>query len=182
MDPGQPGFIELALNYSTDLWSLEGQPPGDSMPPLPGVPEEPYIGRVTLFMSDVFEGHYVVDYVLPDYNPEWVSIDVRGFNFDIPMGLIVHACTGVESMDLSFVITSGECCIPPIRGNVNYDPGDNVNIADLTYLVAYLFGGGPPPPCFEEGDVNGDGAINIADLTYLVAYLFRGGPPPAPCP
>ncbi len=67
-----------------------------------------------------------------------------------------------------------------IRGDVNYDKA--INVADLTYLVDYLFRGGSSPPCFEEGDVNGDGAINIADLTYLVDHLFRGGPPPPPCP
>jgi len=74
------------------------------------------------------------------------------------------------------------CCVEPIRGNVDGDGSDAVNVADLTYLVDYLFRGGPPSPCFEEGDVNGDGSINVADLTYLVDYLFRGGPPPPPCP
>jgi hypothetical protein len=75
------------------------------------------------------------------------------------------------------------CCVG-IRGNVDGDPGDNINVADLTYLVDYLFRGGPPPPCTEEGNVDGDPGenINIADLTYLVDYLFRGGPPPPPCP
>ncbi|MBU8933605.1 MAG: dockerin type I repeat-containing protein [candidate division Zixibacteria bacterium] len=75
----------------------------------------------------------------------------------------------------------GTCCNHDgIRGNVD-DVGD-INIADLTYLVAYLFTGGPPPQCLEETDVNGDGEINIADLTYLVSYLFTGGPPPVSCP
>ncbi|RKX29177.1 MAG: hypothetical protein DRP47_02345, partial [Candidatus Zixiibacteriota bacterium] len=68
------------------------------------------------------------------------------------------------------------------RGNVDGIQNDEVNIADLTYLVAYLFVGGPPPPSLEETDVNADGDINIADLTYLVDYLFTGGPPPELCP
>ncbi|MBU8933406.1 MAG: dockerin type I repeat-containing protein [candidate division Zixibacteria bacterium] len=76
--------------------------------------------------------------------------------------------------------SGGDDCCEGLRGNVD-DDGE-VNIADLTYLVAYLFTGGPPPPCLEEADVNGDGEINIADLTYLVAYLFTGGPPPVACP
>jgi len=59
---------------------------------------------------------------------------------------------------------------------------DAVNVADLTYLVEFLFFDGPPPPCPEEGDVDGSGGINVADLTYLVDFLFFGGPPPAPCP
>jgi hypothetical protein len=74
------------------------------------------------------------------------------------------------------------CCIG-IRGNVDNDPSDLVNVADLTYLVAYLFQGGPDPVCLPEGNVDGDPGetINVADLTYLVAYLFQGGPDPPPC-
>jgi len=81
-------------------------------------------------------------------------------------------------------VCGGPTCIPPIRGNVNYDGADLVNISDLTFLVAYLFTGGATPECPDEANVNGDpaGAINIADLTTLVAYLFSGGAPPAACP
>ena len=114
--PG-PSYIELAINWSTDLWSIE-QPPGDSMPPLPGVNEDLYIGREVLFVMQDPEGHYVFPWIWPEYNPEWVSIDVRGFNFIIPEGIVMHACVGTgggESMDLSFVINSqptGACCDP----------------------------------------------------------------------
>jgi hypothetical protein len=76
---------------------------------------------------------------------------------------------------------AGCCNHDGIRGDVNYDFG-GPNVADLTYLVDFLFRGGPAPQCFEEGDVNGDGGINVADVTYLVDYLFRGGPPPPACP
>lgn len=76
----------------------------------------------------------------------------------------------------------GACCNHDgMRGDVNYDLS-GPNVADLTYLVDYLFRGGTAPPCFEEGDVDGDGSINVADLTYLVDFLFRGGPAPQPCP
>ncbi len=60
--------------------------------------------------------------------------------------------------------------------------GTVTNVADLTYLVAYIFQGGPPPPDEAAANVDGLGeggsAVNVADLTYLVAYLFKGGPPP----
>ena len=74
----------------------------------------------------------------------------------------------------------GGCCVPPIRGNA--DGAGEVNVSDLTFLVGYLFQGGPAPGCTEEGDADGSGATNVSDLTYLVAYLFQGGPPPPPCP
>ena len=183
IEPGLPAFLELAVNWSTDLWSLD-QPPSDSTPPLPGEDEALYIGRATLFMEEYFEGHYVVSFTIPDYNPEWVSVDVRGFNFDIPMGLITHECIGQQSLDLSFVISSGSCCM--IRGDINHDGApSSPDIADLVYMVNYMFNAGPPPPCMEEADIDGNGLIpypDIADLVYLVNFMFNAGPPPVPCP
>jgi hypothetical protein len=61
-------------------------------------------------------------------------------------------------------------------GDVQNDHSSN--ISDLTYLVAYLFSGGPSPVPTITGELTGDCAINISDLTYFVAYLFAGGPAP----
>ena len=67
--------------------------------------------------------------------------------------------------------------VPNVCGDVNND--EYVNIVDLTYLIAYLFGGGASPvPEICIGDVNNDDSVNLIDLTYLVAYLFGGGPSP----
>jgi len=76
--------------------------------------------------------------------------------------------------------TIGCCNHDGIRGDVNYDMG--LNVADVSWLVDYLFFGGPVPPCPEEGDVDGSGVINVADLTYLVDYIFLSSPAPPPCP
>jgi len=63
------------------------------------------------------------------------------------------------------------------------DSNNDPNILDLTYLVDFIFRGGPPILCFEEGDATNDcKSANIIDLTFLVDYIFRGGPPPGPCP
>jgi hypothetical protein len=64
-----------------------------------------------------------------------------------------------------------------ICGDANGN-GQGPNVADLTYLVDYLFRSGPPPPVMSAANVNGQGGINVADLTYLVDYLFRSGPKP----
>ncbi|MFH1374197.1 MAG: T9SS type A sorting domain-containing protein [bacterium] len=89
---------------------------------------------------------------------------------------------GAKSDPISFTILSitaepASCCLN--RGDV--DGSGATDVGDLTYLVAYLFQGGPEPPCPEEGDVDGSGAMDVGDLTYLVAYLFQSGPPPPDC-
>jgi hypothetical protein len=82
---------------------------------------------------------------------------------------------------------SAYCCNGDgIRGDV--DMSGSLNVADVTYLTAYLKQkppGSPEPPCFEEGDVDGSGTINVADVTYLSAYLKQkppGSPQPPACP
>lgn len=71
-------------------------------------------------------------------------------------------------------------CCTGVRGNVNGLGG--ITVADLTFLVQYLFNGGAAPGCFDEANVNGLGGITVADLTYLVQYLFNGGNQPPACP
>ena len=74
------------------------------------------------------------------------------------------------------------CC--RFRGDVDHSGVLPVDIADLVYLVDFMFDGGPLPSCFEEGDIDGLNGepIDIADLVYLVDYMFNGGPVPPPCP
>ena len=81
-----------------------------------------------------------------------------------------------------FLKTPSEgCCLT--RGDIDHS-GPEVDIADLVYLVNYMFKSGPEPPCMEEADINGDGAdqVNITDLVCLVNYMFKEGPEPVPCP
>ena len=67
-------------------------------------------------------------------------------------------------------------CETYICGDIDGN-GDSPNISDLTYLVDYLFDGGPQPPEMNACDMNGDGeSPNISDLTYMVSYLFENGP------
>lgn len=99
--------------------------------------------------------------------------------------------TGTYTANLGFwEIYGGEAsCCQGIRGNINGDPDDRVNIADLAYVIAYLFPqdtpSGPPPGCVEEGNVNGDpnDDVNVLDVTYLIAFLFGipNGPAPPSC-
>jgi thermolysin len=63
---------------------------------------------------------------------------------------------------------------PYICGDVDGD-STGPNVADLTYLVDYLFRGGQPPPIPEAADVDGSSDINISDVTGLIDFLFRSG-------
>lgn len=56
---------------------------------------------------------------------------------------------------------------------------DMVTVSDAVFIIAHIFGGGPPPIPYWGGDANCSGGISISDAVYIVAYVFSGGP--APC-
>lgn len=60
------------------------------------------------------------------------------------------------------------------KGDVNGD--GSITMADVFYLINYLFAGGPAP--VGSGDVNADGNTTAADAIYLIQYLFAAGTPP----
>ena len=80
-----------------------------------------------------------------------------------------------------------DCCVG-YRGNVDNDDEDVIDIADLIYLVEFMFSSGPEPECWKEGNVNGDltgdimHQVDMSDLVYLVDYMFSNGPEPPDCP
>jgi hypothetical protein len=104
-DPtGSP--IWLALNWSTDEWSMLGL----DRPPLPEDVytqelEDRYIGRyiIDYYETDMFDLWYELDLV--GYNPEWISIDIWGQDFWIT-GEIWHQCVP-EPAALSLLALSG---------------------------------------------------------------------------
>jgi hypothetical protein len=86
-------------------------------------------------------------------------------------GDLVHVTMPNETSGIDFNLPSLF-----IRGDAN---GDGViNIADVVYLINYLFAHGSAPQPFEAGDANSDGKINSADVVYLINYLFAHGSPP----
>jgi len=61
-------------------------------------------------------------------------------------------------------------------GDANAD--GSLTVADVVYLVNYLFKGGPVAKPYEAGEANCDGKVTVSDVVYLVNYLFKGGPVP----
>jgi hypothetical protein len=160
-----PGLIETWASISVDCgvtWTDFPLSDAGPTPPVTSIVTPP--------------GPYVGDYLGSDVN----IISSMGLSGAFG-GIWNDGRNGVDQ-DIYFDPDCNCCNHDGIRGDANYDFA-GPNIADLTYLVDYLFRGGPPPPCPEEGDANGDGAgPNVADLTYLVDFLFRVGPAPPPCP
>jgi len=87
------------------------------------------------------------------------------------MRMLVPQSAGRKFIQITSTLERSFC------GDVNKD--GVVNIADVVYMVNYLFTNGPAPDPIQAGDVNLDGVVNIADVIYLVNYLFTNGP--APC-
>lgn len=96
----------------------------------------------------------------------------------------IHYPPGHEFMDLSldlaFALSTEQACdCQP--GEANAD--GTINIFDITYLITYLYLGGPAPVPYAlcNGDPNCDCTCNIFDITYLIQFLYLSGPPPCTC-
>jgi hypothetical protein len=63
-----------------------------------------------------------------------------------------------------------------VRGDANGD--GEIDVADVMYLINYLFIGGSAPDPPWVGDANCDEVVDVADVMYLINYLFIGGSPP----
>jgi len=89
---GPDPLLEFTVNWSTNEWI--GFPTAP-LPPLTPPDEMLYIYRP--FAQPVPIGGYwiyecrVSDFIIPSYNPEWVSVDIRGRNVEI-IGWIEHIC------------------------------------------------------------------------------------------
>ena len=107
------------------------------------------------------------------------KINIGGYNSYIPAfnGSLLNYTPEISSPILRY-----STCCTGIRGNGDNDPLDDINVADLVYLVNYIFKGGPVYECEDEANVDGIDLVNVADLTYLVNYIFKGGNAPPLCP
>ncbi len=127
-------------------------------------------GYVQVWLDDTLR----INYTIPSYQP---FEGYFGFTAAIAMYTNLHV---IDNLIINSA-TRVSCCLG-IRGNINNDELDQIDISDLVGLVAYMFQGGEEPPCFDEADIDGAGGIDISDLVGLVGYMFQGGAAPALCP
>lgn len=132
-----------------------------------------FSGRLALPYTDGRESGQIV---------KGYKYETNGLGWQEVMGSFDDTTRGIVNIPISgpgvYAAFSAACC--QLRGDLTRDA--SVDISDLTYLVAFMFGGGPGALCITEADVNGDSSLDISDLTYLVAYMFGGGPTPPGCP
>ncbi len=70
----------------------------------------------------------------------------------------------------------------PVKLKCGDPTGDGtVNVADVVFMVNYIFRGGRAPDPWQLGDANCDGTVNISDIIFLLKAAFRFGPQPG-CP
>lgn len=135
LDPGLPSYVEIAYNWSTVDWWATGIPE----PPLPGLfdplLEDRYIQRHIFYVNgNLFLPEIVIDdFEIKDYNPAWVSIDVRGYNFQISgvTGLdaqIRHDCVPNKTKNMKWSQPPIE--IDPAAPTVIYCGEDELSIKE----------------------------------------------------
>jgi hypothetical protein len=90
------GWADVWFNYSKPGWS-----PNPDKPPTPAldIPPGTFIGRVQAAHFQVgndapqlYTGTFNLKDLGVPYNPEWVSIDVTGYNFLLANGVFQHEC------------------------------------------------------------------------------------------
>ncbi len=111
------------------------------------------------------------------------------FKLEDTMTICIDSCFWPPASNLSFDRHDGKLYVPRLtlpycfsvstfraRGDTNAD--GIIDVADVVYLLNYLFKGGPAPVPLWTADTNGDDLVEVADVVYLLNYLFKGGPPP----
>lgn len=71
-----------------------------------------------------------------------------------------------------------DACTPFLHGDANADW--LIDIADVVFLINYLYRNGEAPNPVERGDANCNGEVTVGDIVFLISYLYKNGPPP-PC-
>lgn len=92
---GDLGSLTIAINWSTLAYPASGPSGSPPLPPLDSAIEQLWIHREVIFDEQVGVTNITGTIIIPDYNPEWVSIDVilpYGYEATTISGTITHEC------------------------------------------------------------------------------------------
>ncbi len=79
----------------------------------------------------------------------------------------VYDYTTIKYIEVSCTAKSGDA-----------DDDGNIDLADIIFLINYIFKSGTKPDPVCRADVNVNGRLNLSDAVYLVNYIFKSGSPP----
>jgi hypothetical protein len=194
-------------NYSTDSIDITVNAPDLSVTPLdisfsPSSPEEGNMVLIDAMIRNVgnaesdstlmsffidqmdTSGQVGADYLIPPLvvgdsvtiSVMWNTTDQAGDHV-----IYVQIDPHTLSVDSEWSNNVASTFITVVPGYICADvdgSGGIPNVADVDYLVNYLFFSGPPPPVMEAANVDGEGGVNVVDVDYLIQYLFFSGPEP----
>jgi hypothetical protein len=115
--------------------------------------------------GDTIISEFMADVAGDDDGREWIElfnttetdVDLTGWSIGDNEG--VAACGGTQT--------------PFVGGDANADGSHD--IADVVFILSYIFNAGEPPACMESADANNSETIDIADPIRLLAFLFSDG-------
>jgi len=153
--------------------------------PVPGLPPHLEYAHCYTMEFDLSDGPDLANGlgIMPIFYPPggtWTAMDSNGTIPPAFNGFGTDSETEPFDYTALFdIVQPITCCV--IRGDIDRDGALEPNIADLVFMVTYMFQAGPPPPCdepyspdcaehyFAEADIDGDGSCtpNIADRIWV---------------
>ncbi|MEE8142006.1 MAG: hypothetical protein V3T77_02795 [Planctomycetota bacterium] len=91
----------------------------------------------------------------------------------------------VDGLSVAPKLVPGTICFQALpvfkRGDANTD--GIVDVADVIFVIQFLFVSGAVPDCQDSADGNNDQLLDVSDAIFLINFLFSSGAiPPAPGP
>lgn len=123
-------------------------------------------GEVKGFARSSTDGGYIINGLLPGtYTVTASMVMYHDGSYPDPIGVVSGNVDGIN-------IELQSARVGDVTGE------GTIDVADVIFLINYLYIGGPVPVPLMTGDVNCDGVVNSADVVYLINYLYIGGPSP----
>ncbi len=136
--------------------------------------------RYNIYLMDV--GHTKSGRATESFEPDYAVIDIgarteserlrliRDLGLSIALWHTLQNATWLSEPRNSY--TDPTTVVGDIDGN-----GEGPDVADLAYMVDFMFSGGPEPATLQAADIAGTvGIVDFADLIHLVDYIFQSAP------